>query len=540
MKSFSGYFSATEGLKYDYGVLNDRFPNDKVIYEDPNNVLLLEGCVLNLDELKTKHACADAASLYLKLWNTLGENLVCELHGAYVIAVYDKNAKRLFVANDLLSKRALYVCRGDGFFAFSERFFDLAELLSARGVKLTPDPLGVAMMLQDGFLWEDVTWAKEIQYVGSYRYAAADEKGSELKRLAQPDIAMPSDYDAKLAAFNERFERAVKEQFAKNEQAGYRQLATLSGGMDSRSVYLTGSKLGYSGATCVTYAESGTVDYKVAQRIAADHRSPFFFHPIDNAFFCLMPDELCAANDCMMYYMGATGAYETLHALDNREFGIIHTGSLGGETMGDTNLSAQLQPKVNPFSDEELKARYESYLDERSDLYDVDVDRNRRACQNFFRMAQDRFEAFSPFMHEEVYDFIKLIPQELRFDRRFYRDWMMKYIPNDYISTLTMGKVNSGKAEFYARKVGHKLQQLASGKSEYEMNPFAYWYSHDAVLHESFDKLYREAMSACEPFAPQTLKKYALEHKGGDLHSQGRAITAEKALLWMSSAQKQK
>ncbi|MEG3030309.1 MAG: hypothetical protein RR827_07920, partial [Oscillospiraceae bacterium] len=469
---------------------NKLFAQEQISFCDEGWEVRLCGCVLNLSQLE-KGEKESRGQLIVRLYQQHKEGIVKVLKGEYTLFIQDKGTGEFFLSNDLLSKDGLYYWFGvegasgveETLFAGNE-FFDLCGRVAHRGSALTVNHTAVAMMMDEGFLWDDVTWAEEIKYLRPFEYIYGDKNGAKVGRLGCGVGDSTLSYSDALKEFDGLFCKAVTLQCEKAAQTGTRQLASLSAGMDSRSTVLTAHRLGYCDIDCFTYAQSGSVDDTVARKIAVDYKLNQLFYPLDGAKFLVEYDRAFPLNEGEQTYCGATGARIVSELLDAENHPIIHTGSLGGELMGDVQFSKTATQAVDKLSGAStsqgldvprIKADYERIMGGYTCRQHLEIEKHLRGCQNFAQMVGGKFQAVSPFLDEEVYCFLVGLPFEYKYERKFYVDWMNGYLPNDYITTYAYGKVKSAqllrKAK-YAMRIG--VAKLF-GKSRYDMNPFDYW-----------------------------------------------------------------
>lgn len=511
MKGITGFLSPNKPntLQYIYNSYNNKFPDDKINYRDNEIVILFDGCLLNLTELKLTYNSTDFITLIKCMWEKYDKDVICYLKGSFVLVICDIKNNRLLITNDRLSKRPLYYYLGE-VTAFSSRFYDLVALLKERKTPLTPDDLGIAMMLQKGFLWGNCTYIKEILILRQYESILVYDGKTELMKTT--DVTFGSCQDTEqiaLQRFNTLFVEAVKLQFRKNEESGYTQITTLSGGMDSRSVLLAAKKVGFTNITCLTYAQSRSNDFEISTSIASDNNLDIFFYPLDTANFLTDPWPRSDLNEGMHSYFGSTGAYTVFHNICDNNRGIIHCGLLGGEQLGDQYPVPYLRLKANVFEhcklelcDDSLVNRYEDQISSFKSEDEVEVFMHLRGCQNLFRMAQDRFEIFSPFMDEDVFEYLFSLPISMKYGRLFYCKWMSQFYPNTYKTTFFNARLP--KSEFdlrfkvLKRKFFYRLNNSLHRKSKMDMNPIAYWIANNNGLDEQIERIFYQELSRME------------------------------------------
>lgn len=430
---------------------NSNFKGDQISYETSDVAIYTAGMFLNVEECLNEYLCKNVPELILKL---VGENTPVPkvLHGSYVIAVYQKPTDRLMVFNDLLSKHSVFysIDEKSKCLMLSDSFFETVSMVKEHGLPCTIDEIGVKMMLWQRMFYDDVTYVKEIKFLRPFDYLVMENGILEVRRIARDEMLGVSMEEA-ASEIHQRFNKAVALQFRKNEKCGFPQVATLSGGMDSRSTFLYGLENGYTNQTCFCYGESTSADYEYARDLAIRNGCSFFFHPIDNGSHLLERDEICEANEGQMVYSGPSGTYDSLRFYDTSHLGIIHTGLGGGEIMGDMRVAENpdgmkrlveaLKYKLgkgkkdrtwesfvnslrcNAVELQRLEAFYKDYADfnEFQSLNDI------RRCLNSQKIAQSfGVEYVSPFLDEDFFCYMLRIPYELTKDRRLYIYWQKK------------------------------------------------------------------------------------------------------------------
>jgi len=130
--------------------------------------------------------------------------------------------------------------------------------------------------------------------------------------------------------------KAVYMEYAKDLEYGYHHLATLSGGLDSRTSITFAKKLGFNNITCFTYSQSNYLDEKIAKKIARENNINWIFFPLDygNHLIKYM-DNVINLNGGLVFYSGICNLYPWLRKLPLEKYGLLHTGILGGEIFGE-------------------------------------------------------------------------------------------------------------------------------------------------------------------------------------------------------------
>jgi len=162
--------------------------------------------------------------------------------GAFAVVLYIKDEKRIFVANDRLSKKAVYYYHTDDRIVVDTSFFGLCACLREAGVQPEVCWDAVEAMCRNGVFTEDICYEKSTRYLLPYCALDIDLQAMDVKVLSLPVPAMKkqgavSEQDA-MDTIEQLFKNACELQWQLNEKKKADQIITLSGGMDSRAVFL--------------------------------------------------------------------------------------------------------------------------------------------------------------------------------------------------------------------------------------------------------------------------------------------------------------
>ena len=494
-----------------------KFIDDVISFDDSRFMIKSWGYFLNINECLEKYSTTNIVELIQKLF-LQDIPIPTILYGGYVIIVYDKRENVLHVYNDLLSKRSLFYYDDERSrkILFSDSFLDIVGSIKEKKMPYTIDQLGVKMMLWHRMFYDDVTYLREVKFLRPFDYLIVRDNKLEVKRINRQDILDVSLEDA-AKEIHQRFEKAVRLQYQKNEKKGYPQVITLSGGMDSRSTFLYGLSAGYNKQYCYCYAESTSADYDFSKNLANKNHCMFFYHSIDNGNHLQLRNEICEANEGQMAYSGPSGTYNSLLFYDTNRWGIVHTGLGGGEIMGDMRVgdnSSKWENVINALkykmgrgkkdnswesfsqslkcTDDDL-IRIEKFKLNYHDFNEFQSLNDLRRCLNSQKLAQFfGVEYVSPFLYEDFFNYMLRIPYNLTKGRKLYRYWQKKYNPKQFEtpSTFMMGCRPSNKIGYYAKRFGQYVLNRFGKKTRYDMTPYDYWLAHNPTIIQEMEKLF--------------------------------------------------
>ena len=486
MKAMNGIIRYGYEPKLTYAAWNDKFPQEKVNFENEDYLIHFDGIILNSVELKSELQCGSNQELLLQLYRSHGAELVFYAKGCYALVIWDKQAQKLLITNDLLSKRTFYYCMTEQSLCYGSSYHDLLDILSSEGHSPELDADAMNDVLLRGFVNGSKTYLRQAAYLNAFESLVVDLKAgiTQLVQHAMKAVEIPDSEEAIIDKFDALFSNAVKLQCRKNAEYGYTQCATLSGGMDSRACLLVANKLGYKkDIVCFNYAQSGSLDYSISQQIAADLGLDYVFYPMDAAVFLGRLHDAMSLNECMQSGIGATGARTMATVLNTSNFGLISIGICGGELMGDLiqrNRGKESSNKVLRMAVRILKKLKSELIPEeiKAENYRFNLQEylcHLRASQNFTHMFIDKCECISPFMDEDVATFVLQLNPGLLYNRRIYRKWMIKYHPNSYIITSTCSTIDATLLQELSAKLKYQVLRKRNGISQWDMNPVNRW-----------------------------------------------------------------
>lgn len=470
-----------------YNPCLNKFPQDQLNFENDDFRLLLEGYVLNHPPLLTAHPGQNLAQIILDAYQKGGMGMVLNLlRGSFVIAIWEKASQTACIANDMLSKKPLfYLQTGDRLLADSS-FLSLVEDAKAAGLPLTMNPIGVEEMIQRcAFLGSD-TYVQEIHFLERFQYLQLTPEGVSLKTYEyQPSQEIPQDENTLLKRMDALFTEACAMAVQKNKAQGYRQVFTLSAGMDSRCAYLKSLPfLTEAKPLCITYGADGCMELKIAETLARKYPCDLMKSEVDPALFIQNRENLLNRNEGMMYYAGTTGLSQALGTLDTADFGLVITGLGGGEIMGDLGkfssdeeLYCQLLSGI--IADEkELQTRAEQLRRDGTPYNEYVCYQDIRTCNNFAYTTHHLFETFSPFLYEDLFLLLLKVPQESKSFRQLYAKWYLKYIGDPTPTSCFQGPVqvtSRTSPSQLVKGVFRRLRRMLRIQGKWDMNPMEIW-----------------------------------------------------------------
>lgn len=516
-----------------------KFKGDEILQKEGNEWFFFDGYILNKEEIcQSKNADAwDKAFIMLMR----DENCPEKLRGGFC-GFWGKGRKYTLFVDHVGNRGLYYYCRND-VLVFSSNFYFIIELLKYNHISLTVSEQAVKYMLEQGFMLDDSTFANEIKRVCPGEVVEIrdnriiNKKKYYLIDNTEPDYNMTEEEAIDKIDFY--FRQAVKREFDKDKEYGYRYLVDLSGGLDSRMVCWCAHKMGYTEQVNFTYCRQNYLDFKIAQKIAIELKHTFLFMPLDDLQWYKEVDEVLKKNNGAALYSGITGGNRFLGSINCVNFGIEHTGMVGDailstfydkeeynyeKPVGNENAHSQIvrydiPPEV--FTGYENREQFSVYT------------RGLLGAQSSYFIRQNYIETSSPFLDVDFLNFVFKIPFEYRKKHYIY----LKWLANKYPEAAEFGwekwfGIKPKWSNLWLKRVVNttnkyvtKINRISGHESNRGMNPYDYWLSNDVDLQNWVNNCFRDNEIYLEsiPNMKDDVKK-VFDH--GNASEMSQAITA--------------
>ena len=219
-------------------------------------------------------------SIILELIEKKGVEIVKDLNGSFVLALWDFSKKQLTIANDRFGLRPLYYCRHNNAFLFAS---EIKSLLINPEVKREIDPEGMAQFFSLNFIMKDQTLFRYIKTLEPASILTFEDGKLNQKtywtlslKESQKNFNRKDALDRVHFLVKQAVDRQIKDKIPK--------ILSLSGGLDSRTIIGAITQLGKKIPT-FTFGIPECPDQKLAKAIADACG-------MENRFFELSPDYL--------------------------------------------------------------------------------------------------------------------------------------------------------------------------------------------------------------------------------------------------------
>lgn len=486
---------------------NSKFAGDKILTENSDYIIGTEGVITNLEKLKKEFQTSDVFSTIVKLFEKYGTNLANHLRGDFSLFIYSKNTKTWYIfSNPVNSKNIYYFCDED-FFIFSSELRNISHILHQLGKTTNLDKNGAYLLLTYGFMLENVTLIENVKRLIPGKALIFSDKKIRteeyfhLKNIPQ----IKDDKNTIIEKMDHLFSDAVRLEFEKDKESGYKHIATLSGGLDSRMTVLCANKLGYTDQMNFCFSQSNYLDEKIAKKIASDYGHEFMFQSLDNGNYLKEIDKVVFYNDGMVTYAGGAHVMRSVENMNFNQFGLIHSGQIGDAVIGSfLSKSIPVKPTITsgaysttlinrilPFAEETIK-KYPT-----EELFKF-YSRGFLGALNGNNYFDIFTQTVSPFLNTDFLSYCYSIPYELKFKQKIYLEWIERKHPGfakypwekTGISPLKSINYKRFFTPNYYLRMSKKAYNMFSGKIKTGMNPFDSWLEENQELRNTLQTYY--------------------------------------------------
>lgn len=494
-----------------------KFENDKIFEMRGRTLIANDGIVLNLNDLLNRNQVNNIGDLFLKFYDENGCNFVKDLRGNFAGFLYNSEQNRLTIFTDHLASKPIYYFFDDATctLIFSSELKVVVKGMNKLGFNAYLDTKGAYCLLTFGYMLKNLTLVEEIKKLPAGHvliYEDGKISFNEYYKLLSKPYIVDKEEDI-IKELDNRFKEAIKLEYEKDKEYGYKHIASLSGGLDSRTNVAYAKKLGYSDIDCFTFSQSNYMDEMIAKEIASDNHFEFLFCSLDNGDYLLKNiDDIVSSNDGLILYGGSSHLYNTVRKLSLQEYGLIHTG-----LIGDLVLGSYLQNKehtdvgsrtINQISySNKLIDRLENIINinhfdyENEELFAF-YERCVNGVFNGYRMVEQFTEYSSPFLYIDFLDYAMKIHPKYRLKQSIYLTWINKYVPD--FSNYKWEKYGlAPKYPLFALVIYKKMTSAVTkvtrlGKKHSSMNPMDYWWDTNIVLQTKVNNIFNKNVNVLE------------------------------------------
>ena len=510
----------------------DKFMNDRIFFEDEQYLVIVEGVVLNNHELMAQYASESWLQCVIRLYRTEGESFFKSFRGSFSGALFDKKENKWLIYTGQTGEKQVFYTQTPGGYLFGSEMRFMVEGLKYNHLPATIDETGAYLSLTHGFCIENRTLVSEVHKLIAGHYLRLTSGGLEVIQYHRfsnkPDNSITQ--EQAIETIDTLFRQAIRRQFEKDREYGYRHISCLSGGLDSRMTTWVAHQMGYTDQLNITYSQSGYLDFSIAQQIAIDLHHDWLFKPLDGGDCITKIDDITPLTYGCAHFFGLSHGKSMEDLINYEPFGIIHTGQIGDAVIGTFFKKNRYNPVVKIGQG----AYSFEFIERLKDYQFVDEYENEEIFCLYTRAFtganqglltfQENSESCSPFTDVDFLEYCYSIPLSLRFGHKIYIDWILSKYPDaaKYIWEHTGKKIEPfvnkelkywhikgydiptfSNPEFRRWAGGFILRRLGLRKkgqkpktmvlpSKSNMNPVDYWYTTNPGFKGFLDKYWED------------------------------------------------
>lgn len=495
----------------------DKFQNDKIFKKTDNYFIATEGIIFNSKKLLQQYSVKKLDELISKLFIQYDWKFVEKLRGNFSGFIYTTDNKLVVFTDHLAAKPIYYFYDEESdTLIFASELKVVSEGLKQLGYTVHLDIKGAHCLLTLGFMLGDLTLIKEIKKLPPGNVLIYENGKISLKeyyRLSNTPY-LEDDEEEIIKELDKRFREAVKLEYEKDLEYGYSHIATLSGGLDSRTNVAYAKKLGFNNITCFTFSESDYLDEKIAKRICFDQHFEFIFYSLDNGNYLMNNIEnIIESNEGLIFYGGASHLYNCCKMISFQDFGLIHTGQAAEHIKG-TILHEKYHRRVTPKILQEIAYSTKlihnlEYLTDENDFNFITCElfslynRGFNGVFNGYRMIEQFTEFSSPFLNVDFLEYAMKVHPKYRYNFQIFFKLINKYIPEFSNYKWEASGIAPKYPLFYIRaysksralfrKLSNRLKERHSS-----MNPMDYWWKNNMSLQNNIKFIFKENIKLLE------------------------------------------
>lgn len=484
-----------------------KFLNDKVFLEDNNYIVVIEGAILNLNELIKKYEERSFFQTILKMYEKLGETFFNDFRGSFSGIFYDKKRDTTLCFTNHTGDKFLYYADCSQGIIFGSTIAYVKELLDINKVDYALNQAGVYSLLSHGFMIEDLTLIDKIKRITAGKYLRIENGKGEVKRYHMFDTSkfVNDKEDEIIEKVDGLFRKALIRQVNKNKEYGYKTFAGLSAGMETRIINYALKEITDEEVTNFTYSEPGFYDDILSKSISRELKNNLLFMSLEGGNSLFNLEDIIKINEGMAFYYPGSQIYDLFKNLNTNISGGVITGLYDGLIKGKRtekklgNCSFFIN---NKFFYDYLRKLEEKYKDKEINNYPSGLlywnyERELNGGNVGSAITLQLFgENFSPFYDVDLLNYLYQVPRDLFYNNNLYDKWMMEKYPAaaKYLHN-GIRKIGKKEKEFIIcnkkitiSKIKSKIKSKISGNSS--MAPLDKWYKENVDLKKYMDNYF--------------------------------------------------
>lgn len=483
---------------------------DSFVINDDQVEIAVEGVILNKKKLLQNSGFSDFTDFFLDLYQKVNVNSIKELDGEFRGYIWDKLGHKLFVFTNPTSTQSVFYTKHDQQIFIDSSLVRLTKTLKENKISVTPDIQNIYKLLTFGNMLENDTPVENIFKILDGHFIEVDLNNLAIVEKKYFDLEgidyYKSSRENAIHDLDTIFSDNILMEYEKDNELNSKHFALLSGGLDSRIALLYANQLGEKPDEAFCFSQSGYLDETISRQIAKDNDIPYTFQSLDGGSYLNYIDQLTELSQGCGLFTGGIHIQYAFENLENKDFKIIHSGSIGDGILGGFNtvpykqkpgefkivINGKFLPKVKSDFDKILN-QYES----EELFYLRNVAYNRTILGS--RVIQQFGYQTSPFMSKKILEFAISLPEKWKINQKLYLDWLNQCMPNaaDYIWEKTGMKPNAQWKSTIGPKVKKRISKIWNAKitkkpNKTSMYPYEFYYNNSRDIQNYYQNYYSD------------------------------------------------
>lgn len=327
----TGIFGVIDGDSAVFGCDKPSTEIESHFYHDSDSVAFaLHGLWLNPPTYSWKDSSPNSLESLLKTTAAFNE-IDGPLQGFY----YSKESKELTLHTDFARQHPIFYYHEGKFLAFAPTISQLVKLLKENGIQPSADEEGAAMLLTYACVLGEKTLISGVKkLLPGHSLNFKSGKVSLIDRSNIQSISRDlKNLDDAVDLVSEAFTQSTKQMCDLNAHHGKTQLNLLSGGIDSRMVFLE-TNAHASDIHTLCFSVKDYVDHKVSLEISSDFGATYHFHDLKDGGY-MMNTSSAEQYDGTITYLASSHHRDVIENLNLKNLGVIAGGAIGNGVLSE-------------------------------------------------------------------------------------------------------------------------------------------------------------------------------------------------------------
>ena len=496
----------------------NKFMEDKIFYQDEETIIVLEGVILNKNELCMQTSWPQFVK---ECFLQDGMSFVNQFRGPFSGAIYQKAHDKWTFFTSHIGYGSVFYCNTPEGWAVGSDYHRIASVAN-QTAGLNINEQAAYDMLTFGYMTADHTLIQGVQKLEAGHYLEWDGNQLVLKqyhsfRISKKEPA-PSEEEM-IDNLDRLFRRAVKRGFEKDREYGYKHIASLSGGLDSRLTIWVAADLGYTdNLVAIEFGKAGYLDEAIAKKVAHSLGIELIIKPIDDARFLLDYQEVVHDNFGLSIYPGTAHGHSMYKLLNFSSFGLMHTGDeqLFWYRSPDGDYSDTEEYRLQRAYSRTLSGKYTNSGRRFAHIWEFCMYTRGFMGNLNSANAKNRFITHNcPFLDVDFAEYVFSLPIDIWDNDDIYQKWYLSKYPKAAeipVERYNGARINDSKLcyrYFQVKNLGLGgawevlLRRIGINKhtrprfTQNSMNPLDYWYHERPGISNSMDAYTEKMIHVC-------------------------------------------